>query len=587
MRLPSTRLGVGLVLISGLLVSVLCLGVAWDIESEPVFLLGTLLLVATAFGTVGFVLGMWPEAPESKAPGAWQYLEALAMLISFFGLWLTMAEGFGPDEYELGASFPVLQVERASLDFDDERIAQSTGAEGHRRLELRLWGRTFRHQGPVPFEVRLCGDEISEPPAPERVGEEALHLRLIGTGEAAWREVPASPAPPQDDGADDTSLPDPAPEACLVHRDELLARIGPPAPGMYRLAVRWAGLEAELELEVQPRVLEQAWLLAPDVIAWQDGYYTEVHTPFDPTTGALTGGPVVSARPPPDFEGPVMRWLMGSRGEPRWLIDDSRERVGLGRVELRPWDRPEVGGQARVQWVTYAGSAAPGGLVLGSPESADMDDAVILVGYVGHSFAVGRPAEGLVEWVKGPMLQPGTLRRGLPLLWTDAGSGVGETQLLAVGQTLEGEGQLLFRFSVPHAPGVLPTYLGEVRRYPSGSAWAGDRALWLTSAEGDQQVLTRVGPGDGPESRWELGAAQPGRLRGARLGPEGAQVLLEDSELGWFVLAESGGPCSIPDEPLLAVLLGDGRLLAAHSDGLRVHALACPSVAAPPAEPPD
>ena len=168
------------------------------------------------------------------------------------------------------------------------------------------------------------------------------------------------------------------------------------------------------------------------------------------------------------------------------------------------------------------------------------------------------------------------------MLWTDGGSAVGaETQFLAVGEAPDAA-QLLFGFSVAHANGALPTYSGELRRYPPGSAWASDRALWLTFSEEGRQVLTRVDAGGESEPRWDLGAAHPGHIRGAQLGSEGAQALLEDDEQRWVLLSESAPPCPLPDDPLLAVLLDDGRLLAAHADGLRVHAPACPSPVEPP-----
>jgi len=587
MALPSTRLGVGLLIIASLVVSALVLGAAWELESDLLFLLGTLLLGATACGAVALALRIWPEIPGTPEPGAWEYIEALGILMGFFGLWLTVADSFGPADYESWSSLPMLEAESVSLDSFGEQVVESTDADGSLRLELRLPGRRFRHQGAVPFEVRLCGSGSEPPQVPAlEAGEESLHFRLGGTEEAPWTALPVSPSPLQEDASDEASLPEEASGACLVHRDELLSRAEPPAPGTHHLAVRWAGLVTGLEIDVEARVVDGAWLLAPDVIAWQDGY-TEVHTPFEPSTGALRGGPVVSARPPPDFDGPVVRWLQGRRGEPRWLFDATQDRGGLDSIELWAWDSSAVGSRASLWWMTHVGKAAPSGLVLGSPTSAELNEAVILVGYVTLRFSLGRPSGGLVEWVEGPVLEPGQLRRGLALLWTDAGSVKGEeTQLLAVGERLD-EDQLLFGFSVPHASGTPPTYSGELHRYPPGSAWASDRALWLTFSEEGQQVLTRVESIGGPEPRWELGAAHPGRLRGARYGAEGAQILLEDGERRWVILSESGPPCPLPDDPLLAVFLDDGRLLAAHADGLRVHAPACPSTAVPPAEPAD
>jgi len=585
MKLPSTRLGVGLFVIGGLVVSVLVLLAAWELESDLVFVLGTVLLGATACCAVALALRIWPELPGAPEPGAWEYVEALGILMGFFGVWLTVAESFGPVEEDEGWDWvPPLEAESLSLDSHGEQLAESTDADGSLSLELRLPGRRFRHQGALPFEVRLCGagPEPLQGPALE-AGEASLHFRLGDTEEAPWRPLPVSPALPQEGAPEEASRPEAAPAACLVHRDELLSRTAPPAPGTHLLTVRWGGLEAALELDIEARELDRAWLLAPDVIAREDDD-TEVHTPFEPSTGALRGGPVVSARPSPDAAGPVVRWLLGRPGAPRWLVDATQHRGGLDSVELWAWDSLAVGSKASLWWLTHMGKAAPGGRVLGSPDRAELEDAVILVGHVSLRFSLGRPSEGLVEWVQGPLLDPEQLWRGLALLWTDEGSAEGEqTELLGVGELLDEE-QLLFRFSVPHAPGAPPTYAGELRRYPPGSAWASERALWLTFSEEGQQVLTRVEPGGGPEARWELGAAHPGRLRGARLGAEGAQVLLEDGARGWVVLSESEPPCQIPDDPLLAVFLDDGRLMAAHPDGLRVHALACPPTEEAPDE---
>jgi len=563
MPLPSTRLGVGLLVLLGLAISTLALGAAWEIESVFVFFVATLLLAATACGAVALVLRVWPPAPEAREPGVFEYVEALGILLGFFGLWAMVAQDFGPEEDDRWESLPVPVAPSPSLDTHGERVAESNAADGQLRLELRLPGRRFRHQGAVPFEVRLCSSAPEPTSVPGHEDEEkGLQFSVGATEGASWKQL-------QESTPGEATLPQLASGECLVHRDELLSNTEPPAPGTHRLTVRWAGLVADLELEVEARVIDQAWLLAPDVIAWQDDD-SEVHTLFDPSSGALAGGPVMSARPRPSRGRPVTRWLLGGRDANRWLVEPTI----LDNAELRTWSTVGVGSQEHMWWVDDSERPAAGGRILRAPLHVEPDEGVVFVGYVGARFALGRPVEGHIEWTEGPSLEP---ERGYALLWADGGTVAdAETQLLAVGEAPDAA-QILFGFSVPHASGALPTYSGERRRYPPGSTWASDRALWLTFSHEGRQVLTRIDPNGESEPRWDLGVALPGHLRGTRLGSEEVQALFEDDQQRWVLLSDSAPPCPLPDDPLLAVFLDDGRLLAAHADGLRVHALACPS----------